>query len=134
VYKSKEDGIVQIDSKKCIGCHSCNQECPYHANTFSESRRAMDKCTICAASREAGEQPACVRNCTGRALHYGDVNDPDSEVSKLIAQAGEEHVFHLRDFGNGPSARYILKQMDWQDILPQEIDEVSYGKGGRYYE
>ena len=135
VYKSKEDGVVRIDRMKCIGCHSCNQECPYHANTFSEMRRSMDKCTLCSEARERGEEPACVRNCSGRALHFGDINDPDSEVSRLLEEAGEEHVFRLHDYGNGPSTRYILKNAQWQDIMPQEIDEVSFGKGGRkYYE
>ena len=135
VYKSKEDGVVRIDRMKCIGCHSCNQECPYHANTFSEMRRSMDKCTLCSEARERGEEPACVRNCSGRALHFGDINDPDSEVSRLLKEAGEEHVFRLHDYGNGPSTRYILKNAQWQDIMPQEIDEVSFGKGGRkYYE
>ena len=131
VYKSKADGVVRIDTMKCIGCHSCNQECPYHANTFSEMRRAMDKCTLCAEARERGEDPACVKNCSGKALHYGDINDPESEVSRLIREAGEEHVFRLRDFGNGPSTRYILKNAQWQDILPPELDEVSFGRGGR---
>ena len=135
VYKSKEDGVVRIDRMKCIGCHSCNQECPYHANTFSEMRRSMDKCTLCSEARERGEEPACVRNCSGRALHFGDINDPDSEVSRLLKEAGEEHVVRLHDYGNGPSTRYILKNAQWQDIMPQEIDEVSFGKGGRkYYE
>ena len=135
VFKSKVDGVIHIDREKCIGCHSCNNECPYHANTFSEAHNNMDKCTICLNSRAQGEEPACVRNCSGRALHYGDVNDPESEVSKLIAEAGEEHVFQLQDFDNHPSARYILKGAKWQDILPQELDELSWGKGGsRYYE
>lgn len=134
VYKSKEDGVVRIETRKCIGCHSCNKECPYHANTFSETLRAMDKCTICAQLREIGEEPACVKNCSGKALHYGDINDPDSEVSRLLREAGEEHVYRLRDFGNGPSTRYILKNAQWQDILPPELDEVSFVRGGKYYE
>ena len=134
VYKSKEDGVVRIEPRKCIGCHSCNKECPYHANTFSETLRAMDKCTICAQLREIGEEPACVKNCSGKALHYGDINDPDSEVSRLLREAGEEHVYRLRDFGNGPSTRYILKNAQWQDILPPELDEVSFVRGGKYYE
>ena len=75
-----------------------------------------------------------MRNCSGRALHYGDINDPNSEVSKLLKEAGEENVYRLRDFGNGPSTRFILKNAKWQDILPQELDVVSFGRGGRYYE
>ena len=130
VYKSREDGVVRIETMKCIGCHSCNKECPYHANTFSELSRSMDKCTICAQAREIGEEPACVKNCSGRALHYGDINDPESAVSQLIREAGDDHVFRLRDFGNRPSTRYILKNAQWQDILPPELDETSFGKGG----
>lgn len=134
VYKSKEDGVVRIETRKCIGCHSCNNECPYHANTFSETRRAMDKCTICSESRAEGEEPACVRNCSGRALHYGDINDPNSAVSRLLREAGEGNVYTLKDFGNGPSTRYILKNAEWQDIMPQEMDVVSFERGGRYYD
>lgn len=133
-YKNGEDGVICIDEKKCIGCHSCNKKCPYQANTYSETRRTMDKCTICAEARKNGETPACVRNCSGRALHYGDINDPTGEVYKLLKEAGREHVFHFQDFGNKPSARYILKNADWQDIMPQEMDLVSFGRGGRYYE
>ena len=94
----------------------------------------MDKCTICLNSRAVGEKPACVRNCTGGALHFGDVNDPESEVSKLLAATDEKYIFHLQDFDNHPSTRYILKNAEWQDILPQQLDEVSFGKGGIYYE
>ncbi|SDB03903.1 4Fe-4S dicluster domain-containing protein [Eubacterium oxidoreducens] len=133
VYKNFSDGIVRIETAKCIGCKSCNQECPYHVNTFSEMRRTMDKCTICLEAREVGEKPACVRNCSGKALHFGDIEDPNSEVSKLIKEAGEEHVYSLRDFGNGPSTRYILKNAQWLDILPQELDVVSFGKEGKVY-
>jgi Fe-S-cluster-containing dehydrogenase component len=93
----------------------------------------MDKCTICLEAREEGEKPACVRNCSGRALHYGDIEDPNSEVSKLIKEAGEGNVYSLRDFGNGPSTRYILKNAQWLDILPQELDVVSFGKEGKVY-
>lgn len=134
IYKRREDGVVAIDPKKCIGCHICNEECPYHANTFSEMRRVMDKCNLCAESRAEGEQPACIRNCSGRALHYGDINDPNSEVSKLLKEAGEENVYSLKDFGNKPSTRYILKTATWQDVLPLALDEASMMKGDRSWE
>ncbi len=131
IYKRKEDGVVLIDHKKCIGCQSCNKKCPYHATTYNENSRTMDKCTLCLEAREAGEEPACVRNCAGRALHYGDINDPNSEVSKMIKEAGEEHVFTIRNFGNNPTTRYILRHATWQDVLPHGLDEVSSKKGSR---
>ena len=130
IHKNIEDGVVLLDTDKCIGCQSCNRACPYHVNTFSLTRNHMDKCTICAQNRADGGDPACVRNCAGRALHYGDLNDPESEVSKLLREAGEDHVFALRDFGNHPSARYILRRMEWRDVLPFELEEVSDRRRG----
>lgn len=85
--------------------------------------RVSDKCTICGELREKGEIPACVWNCPGGALHYGDMNDPESEVSKLIAE-NEGHVYTLKDEnGNDPSGRFILKKDKWLDVLPFEFKE-----------
>lgn len=127
-YISDGDNGILIDESLCIGCKSCNRECPYEVNTFNEELRVMDKCTMCVDEREAGETPACVKNCCGGALHVGDINDPDSEVSKLIREAGEENVYKLRDCGTKPSVTYILKREEWVDILPQECVIVRRGK------
>ena len=129
IWKNEADGVVLLDTTKCIGCGSCNRACPYHVNTFSETRKVMDKCTLCVQSRAAGEAPACIRNCAGRALHFGDVNDPESEVSKLLREA-EGHVYALRDAGNHPSGRYILRREEWRDLLPQELEEVEDRRRG----
>lgn len=130
IRKNEADGVVLLDTEKCIGCQSCNRACPYHVNTFSVSRNVMDKCTICAESRAAGEEPACVSTCAGKALHWGNLADPESEVSKLLREAGEGNVYSLRDFGNHPSARYILRRDEWRDLLPQELQALSDKKGG----
>ena len=75
---------------------------------------------------------ACVRNCAGRALHFGDINDPESEVSKLLA-ANEGHVYTLKDDnGNHPSGRFILKNQKWIDMLPFEFEEALHN--GMYEE
>jgi Fe-S-cluster-containing dehydrogenase component len=127
-YVNEEDGSILIDQDMCIGCKSCYNACPYKVNTFNEELRVMDKCTMCKQLRDENEAPACVKNCTGRALHVGDINDPDSEVSKLLKEAGEENIYKLRDFGNEPSVCYILKHDKWQDIMPQDILETRRGK------
>ena len=90
----------------------------------------MDKCNLCAQLREVGEEPACVKNCCGHALHFGDINDPESEVSKLLKEAGEEHVHTLRDLGNAPGVRYILRRGEWVDVLPQDCEETKRGRKG----
>ncbi len=123
-YKDPSDGVVRIDRDVCIGCRTCEGACPYKVNTFNAELRVMDKCNICEQLRKEGEPPACVKNCAGRALYVGDIHDPDSEVSKLLKNAGEENVYTLRDFGNKPGVRYILRRDKWIDVLPQDSEKT----------
>lgn len=125
------EGVIRIDSPLCIGCKSCMHACPYACIRFNEELRVADKCDVCAQSRAEGDVPACVRNCSGGALHYGDLDDPDSAVSRLLAQTDPAYVHTLRDGGTRPGVRYILRHGSWQDILPQDCVEHSvHRKGG----
>ena len=67
VYKSKEDGVVRIDTMKCIGCHSCAMACPFGAPTYNRFGK-MQKCDGCAERLSHGLEPACVRTCSLGAL------------------------------------------------------------------
>ena len=117
-YKSGDDGVVYIDRDMCIGCQSCMKSCPYQCIIFNKELNVSDKCDICSGRRADGLPPACVRNCAGGALHYGDINDPDSEVSVLIRE-NEGHVYTLADpNGNNPQARYMLRDFRWIEELP----------------
>ena len=116
-YKSSEDGVVYIDRDVCIGCKSCSNACPYKAIIFNNELRVSDKCDLCPALRKAGEAPACVKNCSGAAISVGDVGDPQSEVSKLLAKAGER-AYALPDSGVKPSGRFIVRGAKWQEPLP----------------
>ena len=129
-WQNREEGVVLIDREQCIGCRSCGEACPYQANTFNQELRVMDKCDTCIAARAQGELPACVRNCAGGALRFGDLDDPESEVSRLLASVPAEKVQSLRDFGNGPSIRYILRRDKWVDALPQELETAKGGRNG----
>ena len=123
-YKSEDDGVVRIDPELCIGCRSCQKACPYQANNFNPEKRVMDKCDLCAAARENGDVPACVKNCAGAALHFGDINDPDSEVGRLLA-ANEGYVFALKDEkGVNPKGRFILRREKWIDELPHVFERM----------
>ena len=65
----------------------------------------MDKCTFCVHRIDAGQMPACVETCIGGARHFGDLNDPESEVSKLLATHDYYRLYE--EAGTGPAIYYI---------------------------
>lgn len=103
-----EDGVVLVDKEKCIGCKYCLMACPYGVRSWNAKLKCVEKCTLCQQLTSVGEKPACVQACCGEARFYGDLDDPESDVSKAIAAADPESIHHLTDVGNGPSTVYIL--------------------------
>ena len=110
-YKRAEDGIVLVDEDKCIGCKLCSWACPYGAREYSEVRGTMQKCTLCVdriyneSFDEYDRQPACVMACPTRARHFGDLGDPDSAVSKLVAERGGYDL--MPQMGYKPVNKYL---------------------------
>ena len=78
-----EGGIVLVSSNKCTGCKACVAACPYDAR-YVHPKGYVDKCTFCLHRVQNGKLPACTDVCPTRALTFGDLNDPDSEVSRLL--------------------------------------------------
>ncbi len=85
IYKHK-DGMVLLDSDKCNGCEACISACPYEALSFDHEMNVVQKCNLCAHRLGQGLEPFCVRCCETEAIFFGDLNDPASMVSQLIAQ------------------------------------------------
>ncbi len=81
----REDGIVDFDSSHCIGCKSCMQACPYDALYIDPYSHTAAKCNYCAHRTEIGLEPACVIVCPERAIIAGDMNNPASEIARIIA-------------------------------------------------
>jgi len=80
---------------------------------FNEKEGVIEKCTLCAHLIEREDQPACVKTCVGKARIFGDIDDPESEISQAIAAAGDA-VHTLADVGNHPSVKYILRRAEWR--------------------
>ena len=121
----REDGIVMMDSHRCIGCRYCMVACPYGARSFNavDPRRGLDlqkinpdyptrtrgvveKCTFCEERLAKGEIPACVEACKSKALVFGDLENPSSEVRKILASR-----FTIRRrpaLGTGPQIYYVV--------------------------
>ena len=103
----RKDGIVVIDNTRCVGCAYCVQACPYDARFINHTTQTADKCTFCAHRLEVGLLPACVESCVGGARIIGDLHDPNSTISTLLAAHRDEikvlkpennthpHVFYL---------------------------------------
>ncbi|MDP2916821.1 MAG: 4Fe-4S dicluster domain-containing protein [Dehalococcoidia bacterium] len=110
----QENGIVLIASGKCNACKDqsdgvkkCIPACPYAAIHFNAEKGVVQACTLCAQRVQSGLEPACVRACIGKALIFGDFNDPTSKTSKAIKEAGDR-VFILKpEKKTGPSVKYI---------------------------
>ena len=122
-YKD-DKGRVEINYDKCIGCRMCMAACPYNARVFnwSEPRREPDfnygdarvpvrkkgvaeKCTLCKERTDAGELPMCVRVCPARARTFGDLDDPESEISRIVREQGATQL--LEDKGTRPQLYYF---------------------------
>lgn len=104
-YQTKE-GIVLVNKEKCIGCEYCVQACPYGARFWDPYIRSIDKCTFCEHRLAKGELPACVTTCPTGARMFGDLDDPSSEISKVVA-SGAATVFKKEE-GTKPKVFYIL--------------------------
>jgi sulfite dehydrogenase (quinone) subunit SoeB len=121
-YKRAEDGIVLVDEDKCIGCKLCSWACPYGAREYSAVEGVMKKCTLCVDRiyntqlPEEDRQPACVQACPTKARHFGDLGDPDSDVSKLVAERGG--VALMPELGYAPVNRYLPQR-------PRRVGDVA---------
>ena len=139
-----EDGTVQIDKSKCIGCQFCAMACPYGVRYLNEEERVVEKCTLCEQKIAQGELPQCVSQCGGRARWFGDLdkgiesfegpgcNTSDHSYEGLakyrcilgectgedgeypVKPYSESEIHHLPDVGNKPSFVYILRKEKWQ--------------------
>lgn len=124
--QKREDGIVWVDDELCIGCESCIQACPYdevrtliggdpeyyldivvgEADAPTHRGGTVEKCTFCHNLIDRGEVPACMQCCPGRARYWGDLDDPESEISKAIE--GRETMFLREDAGTAPNVYYLV--------------------------
>ena len=101
------DGIVEVDQGRCIGCLYCMAACPYQVRNRNEKTGAVDKCRFCNVSNYTSgtEMCSCVTACPTGARIFGDLDDPDSEISKVIR---DNHAYVLlEEQGTQPKVHYF---------------------------
>lgn len=101
----RDDGIVEFDPSICIGCKACMQACPYDAIYIDPEDGTAAKCTYCAHRTDIGLEPACVVVCPEHAIIAGDMDDPNSEISHILAQ--EKVTVRKPEQGTAPKLFYI---------------------------
>ncbi|MRX82751.1 4Fe-4S dicluster domain-containing protein [Eggerthella guodeyinii] len=127
-----EDGTVQIDKSKCIGCQFCAMSCPYNVRYLNEEERVVEKCTLCEQKVAQGELPQCVAQCGSRARFFGDLDKgvdnfeapahPQAlscdyaemqqtrvTLKEYVEPYTEDEIHRLPDVGNGPELMYLLR-------------------------
>ncbi len=119
----RKDGIVLVDPNKCILCGACIAACPYAARQVDLLTKTIDKCTFCAHRVDKGLLPACVETCPAHVRIFGDLDNPNSEVSRIVAKyhppAGTPHgpirgtepfVFYMPSGNYKPSVKEIEQE------------------------
>jgi Fe-S-cluster-containing dehydrogenase component len=101
----RDDGIVDFDGDRCIGCKSCMQACPYDALYIDPSTQTAAKCNYCAHRVEVGLEPACVIVCPEQAIIAGDLDDPSSRIARLVAT--EQVQVRKAEQGTRPKVYYL---------------------------
>ncbi len=102
---TREDGIVDFDNRRCIGCKACMQACPYDSLYIDPETHTAAKCNYCAHRIDIGLEPACVNICPEHAIISGDLDDPTSEISILMSR--EQVSARKVEKGTGPKLFYI---------------------------
>ncbi len=99
-----EGGIVKVTHEECIGCGACIEACPYEARYFHPDGY-VDKCTFCDHRTSKGQDPACVAVCPTHCMYFGDLDDPESQISKLLKE--REWFVLAPEAGTKPQVYYL---------------------------
>lgn len=104
----RPDGIVDFDSDICIGCKGCIQACPYDSIHIDPASHTAAKCNFCAHRVDVGLEPACVVVCPEHAIIAGDLDDPSSEITRVLAKNAV--TVRKPEQGTSPTVFYIEGQ------------------------
>lgn len=116
---TREDGIVDFDNNRCIGCKSCMQACPYDALYIDPDTNTAAKCNYCAHRVDVGREPACVSVCPEHAIIAGDMENPTTEISQLLARQAVK--VRKPEKGTNPNLFYI--DGDEASLNPEATDK-----------
>ncbi|HEU4947845.1 MAG TPA: 4Fe-4S dicluster domain-containing protein [Kribbella sp.] len=118
----REDGIVDFDSDRCIGCKSCMQACPYDAIYIDADDHTAAKCNLCAHRVDNDLEPACVVVCPTHSIWVGDLDDAGSGIAKLVST--HETAVRAPEQNTGPNVFYLGADRAVLDPLAAPVDDT----------
>ncbi len=121
LYK-REDGIVDFDNERCIGCKACMQACPYDAIYIDAETHTAAKCNFCAHRVDQDLEPACVVVCPTHSIWVGDLDDPDSGIARLVAD--NDTLVRSPEQGTGPNVFYLGADRAVLDPMAAPVDDT----------
>lgn len=116
----RDDGIVDFDSDRCIGCKACMQACPYDAIYLDEDTNTAAKCNFCAHRVDEGLEPACVVVCPTQSIWVGDLADPESGISRFLED--KETRVRAPEQNTGPNVVYLGADISVLDPLEAPVE------------
>jgi Fe-S-cluster-containing dehydrogenase component len=127
----RADGVVIIDPPKAKGQKQIVDACPYRVIYWNEEKNIPQKCTFCAHLLDQGwKEPRCVESCPTKALVFGDMSDPNSEISKIMAAAEDKLEVLHPEYGLVPRVQYIgipKRFIGGEVVLRDRKDECAAG-------
>lgn len=122
-YKTS-DGLTLIDYDRCIGCRYCMVSCPYNVRFAHPYRRTVDKCTFCVHRLKEGKLPACVETCVGKARIFGDLNDKNGEIFKIVSTQPIQVL--KAEQNTKPRVFYISLDLETAEAGKENFDYMKY--------
>jgi len=104
-YVQKGSNITLVEPGKCVGCKSCVAACPYDAR-FIMPEGYIGKCTFCEQRLAAGLEPACASVCPTHCIFFGDLNDPASDVARLLRSRKYKTI--IPEAGTRPNNYFLI--------------------------
>jgi Fe-S-cluster-containing dehydrogenase component/formate-dependent nitrite reductase membrane component NrfD len=118
----REDGIVDFDNERCIGCKACMQACPYDAIYIDADTHTAAKCNMCAHRVDQDLEPACVVVCPTHSIWVGDLDDPTSGIARLVAT--QETAVRSPEQNTGPNVFYLGADRAVLDPLAAPVEDT----------
>jgi Fe-S-cluster-containing dehydrogenase component/formate-dependent nitrite reductase membrane component NrfD len=112
----RDDGVVDFNNERCIGCKACLQACPYDALYIDPDTHTAAKCNFCTHRLEVGLQPSCVAVCPEQAIIAGDLDDPQSNISLLLGR----HPVQVRKPEKGTRPKLFYIEADAASLVPAQ--------------